>query len=44
MSDDTGLKFIFYLVISLSVIAIIGVWEFFLEPLLAFLIDSVHLV
>lgn len=37
VEDDTRLKVMFYLIVFLFGIAIIGVWENFLKPLLMFL-------
>ncbi|HNP75393.1 MAG TPA: hypothetical protein PKL09_03450 [bacterium] len=41
MDDDKKLKIIFYLIIFLSAVAIIGIWEFFIKALFFLLIDSI---
>jgi hypothetical protein len=42
--DDKGLKFVFYSIILLSAVAIIGVWESFIEPLFGLLSNIITFV
>lgn len=41
MDDDKKLKIIFYLIIFLFAVAVIGIWEFFIKAVFFLLIDSV---
>jgi len=43
MNDDTKLKLIFYFIVLFSIVAVVGVWESFIEPLVGFLINTIHI-
>ncbi len=41
MDDDKKLKIVFYLIVFLAAVAVIGVWEFFIQPLWEFVASMV---
>lgn len=43
MDDDDRLKIIFYLIVALAIVVVIGIWEKALEPLLAWLGQNVRI-
>ncbi|MEK7167625.1 MAG: hypothetical protein AAB791_01330 [Patescibacteria group bacterium] len=43
MDDDQKLKVILYIILALSVVIIIGIWEKALEPLIAWIWSNVKI-
>ncbi len=43
MDDDAVLKFLFYSILVLSMIVIVGIWESFVQPLIKLLMESVNI-
>ena len=39
--DDSKLKVIFYTIVVLGIVAVIGLWESFVKPFIGFLIDNI---
>ena len=44
MDDDAKLKILFYSMILLSAVAIVGVWESFVKPLIGFFTGFISIV
>ena len=43
MNDDTKLKIVFYTILVLSMVAIIGLWEQIIQPIALFLIKNISI-
>jgi hypothetical protein len=44
MEDDTKLKIVFYVIIALSVVSIIGIWENFIKPIINYFISHISVI
>lgn len=42
MSDDAKLRIVLYTLVVLTIIAVIGAWEFFVRPVVLFLIPIIQ--
>jgi hypothetical protein len=43
MEDDSKLKITFYSILTLTIVAVVGIWESIIEPIISFLLKNIQI-